>query len=93
MSNEKCWIDLGLKQAMQLLSRAHQIAPTHFQAGFELARLRSKTGDRKGAWALYENLIRIATRAQRRRVRGAQFRLAPSPFSALRWLRTLIFGR
>ena len=81
------------KQAMQLLSRAHQIAPTHFQAGFDLARLRSKTGDRKGAWALYEEIIRIASRRQRQRVRAAQFWLVPGPFTALRWLRTLIFGR
>jgi len=81
------------KQALQLVSRAHEIAPTHFQAGFNLARLRSKTGDRKGAWALYEDIIRIANRRQRQRVRAAQFLLVASPFTFLRWLRTLFLGR
>ena len=80
------------QEAMQLLSRAQMVSPTNFQAGFELARLRSKMGDRKGAWKLLWELQRIATRPQRRRIRAAQFWLAPGPTSAVRWLRALLFG-
>ncbi len=80
------------QEAMQLLSRAHKISTTNFQAGFELAHLRSKMGDRKGAWKLLWELQHIATRPQRRRIRAAQFWLAPGPTSAVRWLRALLFG-
>ncbi len=80
------------QEAMQLLGRARKVAPNNFQAGFELARLRSKMGDRKGAWKLLWELQRIANRPQRRRIRAAQFWLSPGPTTALRWLRALFFG-
>ena len=80
------------QEAMQLLTRAHKFAPTNFQAGFELAHLRSKMGDRKGAWKLLRELQRIAKRPQRRRIRAAQFWLSPGPTTALGWLRALLFG-
>lgn len=80
-------------EAMQLLARARNIAPNHFEAGFDLARLRAKMGDSSGAWRLFEELVRIATRRQRRRIRGAQLRLWPAPSTACRWLRTTVFGR
>ena len=78
---------------MQLLARARNISPNHFEAGFDLARLRAKMGDSSGAWRLFEELVRIATRRQRRRIRGAQLRLWPAPSTACRWLRTAVFGR
>ena len=77
---------------MQLLARARTISPSSFEAGFDLARLRSKTGDRKGAWKLLWELQRIATRPQRRRIRTAQFWLSPGPVTAWRWLRAFLFG-
>ncbi len=80
------------KDAMRLLTLAHKASPTNFRAGFELARLRSKMGDRKGAWNLLRELQRIAIRPERRRIRTAQFWLAPGPTTAARWLRALFTG-
>ncbi len=80
------------KEALRLLTLAHKASPTNFRAGFELARLRGKMGDRKGAWNLLRELQRIAIRPERRRIRAAQFWLAPGPTTAARWLRALFTG-
>jgi len=80
------------REAMQLLGQAREISPTNFDAGFELARLRGRTGDRKGAWRLLSELQPIATRKQRRRMRAAQFWLSPGPISGWRWASALLFG-
>ncbi len=80
------------EEALRLLTLAHKASPTNFKAGFELARLRSKMGDRKGAWNLLRELQRFAIRRERRRIRSAQFWLAPGPTTAMRWLRVLFTG-
>jgi tetratricopeptide (TPR) repeat protein len=77
--------------AMRLLSRARQIDPGHVEVGLDLAKLWRQTGDRRGAGRLLEELVRVAHRSQRRRIRWAQFSVNTNPATFMRWLGT-VFG-
>ncbi len=77
--------------AMRLLSRARQIDPGHVDVGLDLASLWHKTGDRRGAMRLLEELVRVSHRSQRRRVRWAQLFLNVTPATFWRYVRSL-FG-
>ena len=78
--------------AMRLLSRARQIDPGHVEVGLDLARLWRKTGDRRAAVRLLEELMRVAHRNQRRRIRWAQFSVRSTPGTFLRWLGAVFGG-
>ena len=81
-----------LTSAMQLLSRARQIDPGHVEVGLDLARLWRKSGNRRGAVRLLEELMRVAHRNQRRKIRWAQFSLRSNPATFLRWLGSVFGG-
>jgi tetratricopeptide (TPR) repeat protein len=80
-------------EAIRLLAMAHGLVPDRFDVGFDLARLRYKTGDRDAAWQLWEKLSRISTTAQLRRVCRAQLVACPTPRTLWRWLRAWIRAR
>jgi tetratricopeptide (TPR) repeat protein len=72
-------------QALELLSEARRIDPSHVEAGIELARLLARSGNRASALSILEELIR-AHPGQLRRLCAVQFRIAPGLRSACRWL-------
>ncbi len=78
--------------ALQLLSRARQIDPGHVEVGLDLARLWRRSGDRPGAVRLLDDLLRVAHRSQRRRIRWAQFSLRSNPATFLRWFGSVFGG-
>lgn len=80
-------------ERMRLLAKVLAVEPWEFEATFDLARLRSKTGDKAEAKALLEGLAARNEGRALRRARGALFRLSPTPAAALRWLRALLLGR
>lgn len=80
-------------ERMRLLARVRAVEPWHFEATYDLARLLTKTGDRGGATTLYQELAARNEGRLLRRVRGALFRLSPTPTAAYRWIRALLLGR
>lgn len=79
-------------RAISLLLRARRLTPGSFGVNFELAGILAKTGARKRACGILEDLACQCRGQQLRRVRGRQLRMAPTPFAAGRWLRAAVAG-
>jgi tetratricopeptide (TPR) repeat protein len=83
-------------QAISLLRRVLEIEPADVAATMDLAALLARGASAEAAEAR-RMLERLAegqpTRTMLLRIRGALFRLSPSPASAWRWLRALLVGR
>ncbi|HXZ86326.1 MAG TPA: tetratricopeptide repeat protein [Myxococcota bacterium] len=80
------------QSAIRLLRMAIKVEPWQFEATMRLARLLAKEGARPEARSLYEGLCERNRAVRLRKVRGAQFRLAPTPAAAWRWLRAALRG-
>lgn len=81
-------------QAIFLLRRVLEIDPAHDPATMDLALLLARTGHAQEARRMLERLAEDQPRrTMLLRIRGALFRLSPSPASAWRWLRALLLGR
>lgn len=80
------------ESAIRLLRQAVRVEPWQFEATLGLARLLARSGARPEARRLYAGLCE-RNRARRLRViRGAMFRMSPSPAAAWRWLRAALRG-
>jgi tetratricopeptide (TPR) repeat protein len=77
-------------QGIELLRRAHSVAPWDFEAVFELARLLAKTDQRAEARRFLEGLEVRTSGARARRVYAAQFWLDGDVRHAWRWLRSFL---
>ncbi len=73
-----------------LIRKALELEPYHLDATLALARLLSAAGRRALARDALEDLAGRVRGKALRRVRGALFRLAPTPASAWRWLRAAL---
>jgi tetratricopeptide (TPR) repeat protein len=74
--------------AIHLLREALSLAPGDPQRVVELALLLARSGRKAEGTLLLERLAERAEGADRRRVRGAQWRIAPSFSNAWLWLRS-----
>lgn len=72
--------------AMLLLRQVLVLQPLHFEATLDLARLLVKEGGRKEALLMLHKLRVHVSGANVRRLRAAQFRIAPSARLAMDWL-------
>lgn len=80
---------LGRKQrptAILLLRQVLALSPIHFEATLDLADLLRREGQKTEALKLLRDLRLYARGANVRRLRAAQFRIAPSARLALDWL-------
>lgn len=77
-------------RAIHLLRRARAIQPWNFDVVLELARLLASTGQQHEARILLDGLAERSGKERLRRVRAAQFRLAPGLGTAWRWLRSAL---
>jgi Tfp pilus assembly protein PilF len=82
-----------VKTGERLLRRALEIDPWHAEGRLALSRLLRRQGRRGEARALLEELAPRLSGSELRRVRGALFRLGPTPAAAWRWLRAATAGR
>ena len=73
--------------AIRLLSRAHDIEPGELAPALDLARLLRRTGQRRPAYDLLEQQLRLTPPSRKRRIRRAQFRIRPTPAALWRWMR------
>lgn len=80
-------------QAVRLLEAVFAIEPWHCDATMDLAALLRRTGQRARARQYYEGLAERTQGGRLRRVRGALFRMSPTPAAAWRWLRAALLGR
>jgi tetratricopeptide (TPR) repeat protein len=80
-------------QAACLLEQLIELEPQNHKARLELAVLSAKLGKAEEARESLEALAASSRNGQLRRVRGAQFRLSPTPATAWRWLRAALLGR
>jgi len=80
------------QSAVRLLRQAVKVEPWQFEATLELARLLRKSGARPEARKLYEGLCDRNRSVRLRKIRGAMFRMSPTPGAALRWLRAALRG-
>lgn len=80
------------QSAIRLLRVAIRIEPFQFEATMKLARLLAKSGARPEARRLYDGLCEKNRALRLRKVRGAMFRMSPTPASAWRWLRAAVRG-
>jgi tetratricopeptide (TPR) repeat protein len=72
--------------AIRLLSYAREIDPHNFEVGVDLARLLRKSGQRKRAKRLLEEIKRYSHRGQLAHLRKTELRMSPTPFALFRWL-------
>lgn len=72
--------------AILLVRQALLLQPLHFEANLDLARLLVKEDGRKEALKLLRDLRVHVSGPNVRRLRAAQFWIAPSPRSAMDWL-------
>jgi tetratricopeptide (TPR) repeat protein len=79
--------------AIRLLLRARKLAPDHFDANYDLARLLVRSGARGPAARILAELATRARGSELRRARRGQLLLAPSPGALWRWLRALAGSR
>ncbi len=79
-------------EALRLLIRAREVDPTDYDATLDLARLIGRS-NRAESTRLFEAVAASCRGRKLRRVRGAQFRVMPTPRVAWRWLRALLLGR
>jgi tetratricopeptide (TPR) repeat protein len=75
--------------AIKLLLRARKLAPSHFEANFDLAGLLGRTGARAPAARILAELAVRARGSELRRTRRRQLALAPTPGAFWRFLRSL----
>jgi tetratricopeptide (TPR) repeat protein len=80
-------------ERMQLLEHVQTIEPWHLESGLTLARDLARGGRRDEARELLEGLVERNEKRNLRRVRGALFRLSPTPAALWRWLRAALLGR
>ncbi len=80
-------------QAAQLLEQIIKMEPGHPQASLDLALVMMKMGRREEARQSLQSLVGQSRGSRLRRVRGALFRLSPTPAAAWRWLRAALLGR
>lgn len=80
-------------QAIRLLRQVVELEPTHADATFDLAVLLAKVGQPDAAGELLAGLAERLHGRRLRRVRGALFRLCPTPTTAWLWLRAATVGR
>jgi tetratricopeptide (TPR) repeat protein len=76
-------------EAIRLLLRARKLAPSHFEANFDLAGLLGCTGAREPASRILIELAARARGAELRRTRRRQLILSPTPGAFWRFLRSL----
>lgn len=76
-------------EAIRLLLRARKLAPSHFEANFDLAGLLGSTGAREPASRILIELAARARGAELRRTRRRQLILSPTPGAFWRFLRSL----
>ena len=74
-------------QAIYLLRRAREIALWDFETCLELALLLASNAQRREARLVLQGLALRTAGPELLRVRAAEFRAAPGPGTALRWLR------
>jgi tetratricopeptide (TPR) repeat protein len=77
----------------RLLRRALEIDAWHVEGRLVLSRLLLRLRQAAEARALLEELAPRLSGRPLRRVRGALFRLSPTPAAAWRWLRAALAGR
>jgi tetratricopeptide (TPR) repeat protein len=80
------------QKAIRLLYKAKEIDPWHFEVTLNLARLLVKTGERKRALQLLNELAEREQGCKLRRICGALVRISPTPVSIGRWLRVALFS-
>ncbi|MFI5316071.1 MAG: tetratricopeptide repeat protein [Myxococcota bacterium] len=80
------------QSAIRLLRMAVKIEPWQFESTLSLARLLAKAGAKPEARRLCEGLCERNRAVRLRAVRGAMFRMSPTPGAALRWLRAALRG-
>jgi tetratricopeptide (TPR) repeat protein len=73
-------------KALQLLMRAHALAPEDLETGLDAARLLARCGQRARAHGLLEALARSKRGRELRSIRSLQLRVRPSPVAVWRWL-------
>jgi predicted Zn-dependent protease len=79
--------------AIRLLLRARKLAPSHFEANFDLAGLLGSTGAREPASRILIELAARARGSELRRTRRRQLVLSPTPGAFWRFLRSLVGRR
>ena len=79
--------------AIRLLLRARKLAPSHFEANFDLAGLLGSSGAREPASRILIELAARARGSELRRTRRRQLLLTPTPGAFLRFLRSLVGRR
>lgn len=72
--------------AILLLRQALALQPIHFETTLDLSRLLAAEGDKAEAGKLLQNLRRYAHGRNVRRLRAAQFRMAPGFRTAIDWI-------
>ena len=72
-------------QAIRWLRRALELEPNHIDATVDLARLLAKEGNAPEALLLVRSLTPNVAGPSRRRLRRAEFSVAPSPKTLWRW--------
>ena len=80
------------QSAIRLLRQAVKIEAWQFESTLQLAYLLRKSGARPEARKLYAGLCERNRSVRLRKVRGAMFRMSPTPASAWRWLRAGLRG-
>ncbi len=79
-------------QALALLWAARKIEPTHLELNLDLAGLLARSGARPRALALLDEILPALPESEKR-IRARQFRVAPGPGTAWRWLRSALGSR
>ena len=80
------------QSAIRLLRMAVKIEPWQFEATLSLAKLLTKEGAKPEARRFYDGLVQRNRALRLRKVRGAMFRMSPTPGAAWRWLRAATRG-
>lgn len=80
-------------RAIELLIHARKLDRSHFRATYELARLLGKSGGRRRALRLLDELAAAPHSRHLRRIRARQLWLAPGPRSLWRLARAVLLGR
>ena len=80
-------------EAIRLLMRARELAPKHFEANFDLAGLRARTGSQGHASRILTELAATARGSQLRRTRRRQLFMNPSSGALGRYLKAWVGRR
>jgi len=75
--------------AIRLLLAARRLAPGHFEANCDLARLLARSGAVEPAERILLGLAAQATLPQQRRCRALLFRARPGPSTLWRWIKSM----